>query len=444
MDESLTFKEHWKARIKKAQAMLAQFNGLGNSQWGISATSWRQIYMRMIRAIPLWGSELGWRGQRGWEKEFEQLQYQALKKCVNTTHGSKTELVSQIAGVESPRKALDAAQARLMGKIMRDTTALGDLMSEDGSRRNTEAGREWDDFGQEYTIGPDGFTSVLTAIQSKAGVLKEKGHERISYGGKVEKTEVPEVKLQAQADSKAEVWTEAINQAREHYKATGIYPDGSMNEDGVVGAGWHVEGGTQGGVTLGKLATVWDSEVCRVRGALEDAPSNSNVLILSDSQAAIAAVKKAGRTGKARTNNLKLVLMDIKERQARLGPNAVSFGWVKAHNKLFGNEEADPLAKMATQLYPEDPQITEGGLKQAWRKIREEERRVKGAGMGRVVRWNRKARVTYIQCRTGKGNLQAWRHKIGKIDNPECRKCGKYAETGKHVALVCTHEEDVG
>ena len=261
----------------------------------------------------------------------------------------------------------------------------------------------------------------------------------------MEKMEVPEVKLQAQADSKAEVWTEAINQARELYNATGIYTDGSMNEDGVVGAGWHVEGGKkQGGATLGKLVTVWDGEVCGVRGALEDARNNSNVLILSDSQAAIAAVKKAGRIGKARTNDLKLVLMDIKERQTRLGPNAVSFGWVKAHNELFGNKEADRLAKEATQLYPENPWITEGGLKQAWRKMREEERRVKGAGMGRVVIWNRKARVTYVQCRTGKGNLQAWCHKIGKTDNPECRKCGKYAETGKLVALVCTHGEDVG
>jgi len=99
-----------------------------------------------------------------------------------------------------------------------------------------------------------------------------------------------------------------------------------MNENGVVGAGWHVEGGTQGGATSGMLATVWDSEVCGMRGALEDIPSNSNVLILSDSQAAIAAVRKAGRTGKARTNNLKLVLKDIKERQTRLGPNAISLG----------------------------------------------------------------------------------------------------------------------
>jgi len=53
IDESLIFKEHWKARIKKARAMHTQFNGLGNSQWGISATSWRQIYIGMIRAIAL-------------------------------------------------------------------------------------------------------------------------------------------------------------------------------------------------------------------------------------------------------------------------------------------------------------------------------------------------------------------------------------------------------
>ena len=155
----------------------------------------------------------------------------------------------------------------------------------------------------------------MTAIQSKAGVLKEEGYQKMSYGGRVEKVEVPEVKLQAQADSKAEVWTEAINQARELYQATGVYTDGSMNEDGMVEGGWYVEGGKRlGGVTLGKWATVWDGEVCEVRGALEDARRQSNVLILSDSQVAIAAVKKAGRTGRVRTRDLKVMMEGIRER----------------------------------------------------------------------------------------------------------------------------------
>jgi len=140
MDESLTFKEHWKARILKARAMLAQFKWLGSS---ISASSWRQIYTGMVCGVALWGLELGWRVQRDWEKKFEQLQYQALKKCVNATHGSRIAVVSQIAGVESPRMALDAPQARHGCRIMRDTTAIGDLDFEHSTRRNIEAGREW-------------------------------------------------------------------------------------------------------------------------------------------------------------------------------------------------------------------------------------------------------------------------------------------------------------
>jgi len=38
--------------------------------------------------------------------------------------------------------ALDAAQARLMGKIMRDTTAIGDLIFDARTGRNAEAGRK--------------------------------------------------------------------------------------------------------------------------------------------------------------------------------------------------------------------------------------------------------------------------------------------------------------
>jgi len=68
----------------------------------------------------------------------------------------------------------------MMGKILQDTTTIGDLTSDDGMGRNEEEGRAWSDFGQEYLAGPDGFTSVLTAYQSKAGILKEEGNERLS------------------------------------------------------------------------------------------------------------------------------------------------------------------------------------------------------------------------------------------------------------------------
>jgi len=39
LDESLTFEKHWRSCIAKAQAMLAQINGIGNSQLGVSASN---------------------------------------------------------------------------------------------------------------------------------------------------------------------------------------------------------------------------------------------------------------------------------------------------------------------------------------------------------------------------------------------------------------------
>lgn len=120
-------------------------------------------------------------------------------------HGSKIELVSQIVAVESPRIAVDAAHARLIGKMIRDTTAMGDLIFLNDKGSKAEEGREWDDFGQEYLTEDDGFTLVMMPIPSKAGRIMYEGMEKISYRGRMDKMEIPEIVLPAQADLKAEV-----------------------------------------------------------------------------------------------------------------------------------------------------------------------------------------------------------------------------------------------
>lgn len=77
LDESLSFREHWKERLDKAKRLLGGLNSLGNASWGMSANSWRLAYTGMIRAVAFWGMGLAWRGQVGWEEDFEKLQYQA-------------------------------------------------------------------------------------------------------------------------------------------------------------------------------------------------------------------------------------------------------------------------------------------------------------------------------------------------------------------------------
>ena len=69
------------------------------------------------------------------------------------------------------------------------------------------------------------------------------------------------------------------------------------------------------------------------------------VWILADPKAAIAAIRKAGRTGKARSSHLKKVVDEIEAR----GPGMVKLSWVEAHVGILGNEAADVLAKNAAE-----------------------------------------------------------------------------------------------
>ena len=81
----------------------------------------------------------------------------------------------------------------------------------------------------------------------------------------------------------------------------------------MVGSGW-ASWHSEGWVRLGEKATVWDGEINAMRRGLEDA-LQGDVLLLSDSQAAIKAVKKAGMTGKARTRELKLLMDEIEKKK---------------------------------------------------------------------------------------------------------------------------------
>ena len=46
--------------------------------------------------------------------------------------------------------ALDAAQARVMGKLMRDPSYMDDFWKDDTSGRCLEEGRTWDNFNDTY------------------------------------------------------------------------------------------------------------------------------------------------------------------------------------------------------------------------------------------------------------------------------------------------------
>ena len=73
-----------------------------------------------------------------------------------------------------------------------------------------------------------------------------------------------------------------------------------------------------------------------------------------------------------RTSGLVRVMQQIRHKTDRLGAGAVRFAWIKAHIGLPGNERADQLAKDGAMREARRPVVTEEGLKQEWRRLREQ------------------------------------------------------------------------
>ena len=103
-----------------------------------------------------------------------------------------------------------------------------------------------------------------------------------------------------------------------------------MLEDGKVGGGWYGKGwmgcSPQGYSHVGETATVWDGEIAGMAGAVENFEKGERILLLADSRAAISAVKRAGRTGKARTRELAKLMRTIGRRVEEDGEGAVALG----------------------------------------------------------------------------------------------------------------------
>ena len=344
----------------------------------------------MVRTVASWGVEIGWRGQKEWTQEMTLLQNAAMRKALGAVKGSSGRKANAIAAVEDVETFAKAATGRLLARTLCDPERAG------------------------IGVVGDGIT----------------GNGRLSFGGTCWRGRVDVVDLGPSKSSTCAVWERAISEAGDRRLV--VYTDGSRDSDGRVGGGRHAPGNGAGSVAVGSIATVRDGEVAGIRQTLRMAP-DVDVLVLSDSTAALRAIKRAADKGRGRSRDLVEVVDEVGRRIMK--GLSTQFGWVKAHVGVVGNERADLMAKAGCResLLP---QVTEGGVRAYWKDVRSRERAQRGLGSGWVVRWNRRAVLRYTHLRVGRGDVGEWRQVIGNEDTL-CRLCGVGEETGTHLVFGC-------
>ena len=202
------------------------------------------------------------------------LQNAVMQKALGAVKGSCGTKANDIVAVEDVEKFAKAATGRFLASTLCDPPRAGIGVVDEGITRK----------GQ------------------------------LSFGGVCWQESVDVVDLGPCKSSTSEVWEWAIKEAGE--RTSVVYTDGSGDRDGRVGGGWHAPGDGAGSVAVGSIATVWDGEVAGIRQALRMAP-DGDLLVLSDSMAALQAIKRAAEGGRGRSRDLVEVLDEGSRRSMR-------------------------------------------------------------------------------------------------------------------------------
>ena len=249
---------------------------------------------------------------------MEKLQYAALRKCTGAVVGVRKESVRNVAAVESVEVFARASARRFLARSMCDPSRAG--VAED----------------------------VDSAME---------GMGDLSSGGPSWKGEVVVIDVGVGSEGTKEDREEAILKVSDRCMVA--ITDGSKDDEGKVAGGWCGSRGGECCERVGSVATVWDGEAAGMKLALESLTA-APFLILSDSQAAIAAVRNAAECGHAGTADLRAVVNMVDE-WASAGMD-LHFGWVKAHVGIEGNGRADALAKMGCSVGGPH-RVTESGVR---------------------------------------------------------------------------------
>ena len=387
LDNQLTFKEHLKNKIIRANTQLNLLRRIAAQNYGLTAEITKILYKTVIEPSLTYCSPAF--AHRLTVKAFVKSLRSIQRKCCLTISRafatSRTETVIAVTGL-LPIDYVIKAKEEL--RRVKQTGAFGD--------QGVEREKHW-----------------------------------------LSKTPIWEFKPVNQIEEQGDTEFQCI-----------AYTDGSKSDlgTGYGGVVYTTDGKIEFSDKLDEHCTVYQAELLAIRKAIElcieNGQRDTKVLICTDSKSSLQSI---GNT--ARQYWLAAEIRTLVERLRNELNTEAFLMWVPAHAGILGNEEADELAKRGGELGQIEVHLNRSIGTVSAEILRNHRFDWNISALSAVSEWSSRFVSLNLstgllnrystQFFTGHGLFNSHRHKLGLAESAACSLCGEPADTPLHALLWC-------
>jgi ribonuclease HI len=463
LDRKLSFHTHVQHKATAARRALGALQGLANSENGLRQSAVRQLYISTVCAVADFGSEVWWRGQKGYARKLQLVQNTALRKIAGafrTTPVAALEAEQEVPPVVS-RLNLQQKKYALRVMMMKDThpirTRCPDTFppSATSQREESDYYCPWNRLENRSAPYETQLDRVLSRVNTL--VLERENVETvdITHPAPWETVNIHTEILKKSKDEAAELHESISSRLKSSSRNLIFYTDGSKLKENV-GAAFVCSDGNFNSYVLGEETEVFDGEFYAIHQAAQHAliaTRNSRykkVVIFSDNQACVKRLSNpAASPGQQWCIRIAAVSRELERRSILL-----SIQWVPGHSGVEENERVDQLAKEAAGKPSLRPLFT--SLSFLKRKVKETQA-LEWAELWRtschgksyrgspttslrkiIATFDRAVASTITQLRTGHGHFNTYLVRIPSsgVVSQRCG-CGASHQSPEHLLMRC-------